>query len=233
MRNWPNLMSRIQIALALTALGALAVSCGSITVGGPDGGGSGGAPGGGTGGVVGAGTGGTVGGGTGGLTGAGGHGTGGRGGAGGAVTGTGGAVTGTGGAVTGTGGAVTGTGGVRGTGGAIMGTGGATTGTGGAGAVDCQTIANDYAAAVIDAKVCNPTSTGATCQLIAADKLQCGCPTSVDRTDKLDPIVQRWNSAKCSQGVCPAIACRVVTAGVCLASLNTPSSGTCQDQAQF
>ena len=152
-----------------------------------------------------AGSGGTSGGGAGGRPGSGGHLGGGSGGR------------------TGGGGTSGGLGGTSGAGGV-----GGVTGAGGGGGTSCQQLQRDFAAAFADAKSCTIGATNS-CQRQTLDRLDCGCPTFVTTTGKLDLIRQTWQQNGCSTGVCPAILCAAVSGAVCTISTQT-GSPVCVDQ---
>lgn len=192
-----------KVGVLALAAGALIASCGSITVIDPDGGpGSGGASGGGSGGGKGdsgVGDGGAIGGSNGG-------GTGGR------LGGSGG-TTGTGGVIGGSGGRPIGSGGTIGIGG--------TTGTGGNSA--CSDIKQNFAIALAEARTCTPSSG---CPYLTNDQIDCGCPTSVSHSDRVEGYRQAWFQNGCSSGACPAIFCVLVTGGSCGAT-GAGSTGMC------
>jgi hypothetical protein len=214
----------LKIGLAALAFGAWMAACGTITEVNSDGStmGTGGTPGGGTGGGHGGTTGG-VGGrpGSGGLGGTNGSGVGGKtgGGTGGVVGG------GAGGVVGGAGGVVGG--GVGGlSGGGLGGTPGSGVG-GTSGGVTCADIQKAFLVAMVEAKTCVVGATG-NCLKATLDRLDCGCTTFVNQTDRLDSIRQSWVQNGCSTGVCTAILCVGYKSGVC----TVPASGgtaSCQD----
>jgi len=209
------------------ATGALIAACGSITVIDPDGGpGSGGATGSGSGGSPGGGKGGSgpsdggaIGGSNGGGTGGAIGGTGGRpGGSGGTTGGTGGRLGGSGGTIVGGSGGV-----IGGTGGRPIGSGGTTGGTGGiGGGSTCSDIRNNFNSALAEARTCTASSG---CPVLTNDQIECGCPTSVSHSDRVDSYRQSWFQAGCSSGVCPAIFCVYVSGGIC--SVSTGGTGMC------
>ncbi|HET6147834.1 MAG TPA: hypothetical protein VFH68_09900 [Polyangia bacterium] len=225
-------LSRLDVAFKVgffaLAAGAMLAACGSITVLEPDGGpgaggtiasGTGGGHGGATGGRNGGG--GTIGGGVGGIIG----------GLGGLFGGTGGSpgIGGSSGGVGGrNGGSIGGSPGIGGSSGGIGGrtggTGGTTAGTGGSSGTTCGDIQRNFATALAEAKVCTMSSQ---CLLLTNDRLECGCPTSVTRTDKVESYRQAWIQSGCSSGVCAAILCTVVSGGSCTAGT---SGYTCVDQ---
>jgi hypothetical protein len=141
-------------------------------------------------------------------------------------TGTGGMpASGTGGATAGgVGGHGGGAGGHLGTGGIIIigGSGGVTGGGtgGGTGAVTCADIQRDFVLALADARSCNIGGVGQ-CALTTNDRLDCGCPTPVNRTDKVDVVRQAWIQNSCSSGICPAKPCSIVAAGACALSASS------------
>lgn len=148
------------------------------------------------------------------------------------ATGTGGTPAGgTGGATAGgVGGHGGGAGGRLGTGGVIIigGAGGATgAGAGGsAGGVTCADIQRDFVIALADARSCNIGGVGQ-CALTTNDRLDCGCPTPVNRTDKVDVVRQAWIQNGCSSGICPAKPCSIVATAVCSVS-TTSGQAVCQ-----
>jgi hypothetical protein len=201
MRSLCNPRNHLNLPLVLLALAALAPACGSITVAGSDGGAGGTMGSGGAGGVTG--SGGALG--TGGHSGAGGSASGGHNGSGGSGSGG------------------------RGSGGSAVDA--ATDSSAGDGSVvDCMELVTEYTSTLADAKKCSTgADAGQVCQLPVLDALYCGCTTYVSRTDKLDAIRTRWNAAACQPlGLCSAIACLVVTKGVC--SVSTASAGVCVSQ---
>jgi hypothetical protein len=225
------------------AAGAVVAACGSISVISPDDGpGTGGATAGGTGGH-----GSSMGGRNGGVGGRGGAGlsdggalggtTGG--GAGGSLLGSGGILGGLGGSIgsggrtAGAGGTTSGGGGTSGGLGGSSGLGGYTGGMGGTpglggrgGSQTCADIRSNFDAALAEAKTCNTTGQ---CQYLTNNQVECGCPTSVSHTDKVDSYRQAWSQYNCASGVCPAIACPYVGSGIC--TLTTSGNSTCVDQS--
>jgi hypothetical protein len=237
-------LSRLGIALNVglfaVAAGAMIAACGSITVIDPDGGpGSGGSIAGGAGGAQGGATGGSTGGkGGSGVTDGGALGGHNGGGSGGIIGGLGGLFGGSGGrnaglgGTTGGGGFTGGTGGRTGSLGGTTGSGGfsggglgGTTGAGGrTGTQTCTDIQRNFATALAEAKICAGASQ---CQFLTNDQVECGCPTSVVSTVKVDSYRQSWNQSGCSSGFCPAILCPYVSGGFC--SVSTSGSSTCID----
>ena len=228
-----------QVGVLVLAAGAAIAACGSIEVinAEADGGGTG------TGGIIAGGTGGGHGGAAGGggrigndggaLGGIGGGPIGGSngGGAGGSNRGSGGTLGGLGGLFGGIGGRSGGAGGSPGIGGFIGGglggfTGGGIGGRGGT-SQTCLDIQRNFTSALAEAKMC--TNNGQ-CQLITNDRLECGCPTSVTRTDKLDSYRTSWNQSGCSSGISCGIApCTYVSGGIC--TTVTGGGTICVDQS--
>jgi hypothetical protein len=214
----PRLDVGLKLGFTALAMGVMMAACGSITVIDPDasadaitdqvpdgmGGsnsGHGGMHGGGTGGVTGGGTGGTLGG-TGGSKG---------GGSGGTSGGVGGRPGGPGGTSGGMGGTVGGAG-----------------GTGGSGPT-CADIQKSFLIALADARACVVGASGY-CQVRTLDRLDCGCPTYVTQTNKLDQVRAQWSQSGCSSGICPNNLCVVYTGATC----GVPSAGgspVCQDSS--
>ena len=108
----------------------------------------------------------------------------------------------------------------------------------------CQTYEMEYQAALVRARSCNPTLK-LQCQMTATTGLRCaGCKIWVTSTVELAAIRTKWTDAGCQtcRAICPAIACRVLTTGVChskmLAApdprgafiLPPAATGTCVDQ---
>jgi hypothetical protein len=86
-------------------------------------------------------------------------------------------------------------------------------GTGGV----CEMYEGEFTAALARARVCNPTLK-LQCQMTSATQLGCsGCKVWVNSNVELDAIRTKWNAAGCQtcRRLCPAIACRPVTTGVC------------------
>jgi hypothetical protein len=237
--------SRIDLTLKtgflVLVIGSLIAACGSISVIDSDAStGTGGVPGGGMGGGHGGAAGGNSG--SGGAAGVGGRGGGnGAGGSngGGAIGGRTGATGGTsGGGAGGTQGGVGGTsgglgggngglGGASGQGGASGGLGGGNGGLGGrGGGVTCQDLQRDFALALAAAKMCTLGARDQ-CTVVTDDRLDCGCPTSVNDTDKIAPIRDSWVQNGCSSRICTAVLCTGVSSGACAAT--TGSQPTCQD----
>jgi hypothetical protein len=109
----------------------------------------------------------------------------------------------------------------------------------------CQTYETEYAAALARARSCNP-GLKLQCQMTATSNLKCGgCKIWVTSTVELTGIRMKWADAGCQtcKVLCPAIACRALTTGVChskmLAAQDPPGGqilpptvmGTCSDQA--
>ena len=216
------------VVLALAA-GALIAACGSITVISADGGGGPGA--GGSGVVTDAGASGGGGhGGVGGKGGSDGGALGGRngGGSGGTIGGLGGLFGGSGGTSglggrTGSGGTTSGGGGRAGVGGS-PGLGGSS-GVGGSGGQTCADIRSNFNSALAEAKVCTMNSQ---CSLFTNDQIECGCPTSVTTTQRVESYRQAWQQNGCASGVCSAVACTPVGGGIC--SVTTGANSVCVDQ---
>jgi hypothetical protein len=222
---------RISTWLVLSALGAFAVACGSVTAVKDDGGagqagsGQAGTSASGAAGAS-AGTSGSAGAtaGAGGVAGAAGlAGTSGTAGAGGHAGASGAAgASGTAGA-TGHAGAM---GSAGSTGAAGTGAGGGTAADGGV--EDCTTLMADFTAAMKEAKVCDPTSRVAQCTFTTPNALQCSsCDTHVDSTTKLDAIQGKWTKQGCGKGVlCPGLTCATAGKGVCTGN---DAGSTCTD----
>jgi hypothetical protein len=241
----PRLGVVLKIGFFALALGGLIVACGSISVieeeslDGSTGSGGGNAN---------SGSGGRKAGGTGGSN----SGTGGgHGGAGGSNSGTGGTIlTGVGGTVLtglgGTGGRL-GTGGSGGLGGMTgLGGQGASTGLGGGGGLggqgastglgggggggatgtSCAQLQRDFAVALIEAKTCSVQFSS--CPGITNDRIECGCPTSVTSTVKVEGIRASYYQAGCATGVCSGVLCGYVSGGICTQGSGTAM--TCVDQ---
>ena len=81
----------------------------------------------------------------------------------------------------------------------------------------CAMYEADFRNALTRARACNPMLK-LQCQMTSATSLSCsGCKVWVNSSVELDAIRTQWNDAGCQkcQRVCPAIACRAVTTGVC------------------
>ncbi len=106
---------------------------------------------------------------------------------------------------------------------------GNTGGTGGAVGIDggnvCPTLTMEYAAALVEAKRCNPKA-ATQCQLMATPTLSCGCPVHVQDATTLMEIAGRWSAAGCKRSFCPAIACPPRAVGECAAH-DGGAVGTC------
>ena len=127
-----------------------------------------------------------------------------------------------GGAIGGSNGGGTG-GAIGGTGGRPGGSGGTTGGTGGiGGGSTCSDIRNNFNSALAEARTCTASSG---CPVLTNDQIECGCPTSVSHSDRVDSYRQSWFQAGCSSGVCPAIFCVYVSGGIC--SVSTGGTGMC------
>jgi hypothetical protein len=111
----------------------------------------------------------------------------------------------------------------------------------------CDMLESDYKAALVRARMCNPVSK-LQCQMSAATGLGCaGCKVWVNSTVELADVRAKWIAAGCNtcqKVVCPQIACRALTTGVChskmLAAQDPPGDrilpqptiiGTCIDQS--
>jgi hypothetical protein len=112
----------------------------------------------------------------------------------------------------------------------------------------CDMYETDYKAALVRARVCNPSGK-LQCQMTAATGLHCaGCKVWVTSTVELADIRAQWMSAGCQscKVLCPLIACRALTTGVCHSKMlaaqdpNDPGArvlpppvvtGTCLDQS--
>ena len=190
----------LRAGLIAMAFGVWIMACGSISVIGADGA---------------TGSGGTSGDGTGG----------GHGGLGGGNSGTGGVVGGVGGRP-GTGGFVGGAGGF--TGGGLGGTTGSGVG-GSSGGTTCSDIQKAFVVAMVEARTCVVGASG-NCLKTTLDRLDCGCPTYVNQTDRLDSVRVSWNQGGCSTGVCTATLCVGYRSGVCTASTSGGGpAASCQD----
>lgn len=159
--------------------------------------------------------------------------------------------TGSGGAAGGGTGGSMGSGGSTGTGGSA----GGSTGSGGAGGRDaaadhatdvgpdatvdcsseetgdyCRSLSEQYAAALAEAKQCNPLAKSIQCQVTANRSLPCGgCMTHVQDNSKLTELQMKWTSTGCRAGLCPAIACIQPGVGQCVANDGGGGGGTCTD----
>jgi hypothetical protein len=110
------------------------------------------------------------------------------------------------------------------------GLGGITTGGGvggSSGGTTCSDIQKAFLGAMVEAKSCTVGATG-NCLKTTLDRLDCGCPTYVNQTDRLDSIRQSWNQNGCSTGVCTAVLCVAYHSGVCTASTGG-TTASCQD----
>lgn len=130
----------------------------------------------------------------------------------------------------------TGSGGTSGdgTGGGHGGLGGGKSGTGGgvggsSGGTSCSDIQKAFVVAMVEAKTCVVGASG-NCLKTTLDRLDCGCPTYVNQTDRLDSIRLSWNQNGCSTGVCTASLCVGYRSGVCTASTSGGGpAASCQD----
>lgn len=87
----------------------------------------------------------------------------------------------------------------------------------------CTAIEEQYAAALTEAKKCDPATVNTDkCQQEVDTSLACpnNCKTWVNVTQPLDDVRQKWQDASCDKvhHVCPAIACVNPGKGTCVAS---------------
>ena len=94
----------------------------------------------------------------------------------------------------------------------------------------CRSLTEQYAAALAEAKQCNPLAKSVQCQATANRSLPCGnCLTHVQDNSKLTEIQMKWTSTGCRAGLCPAIACILPGVGQCVANDGGGGGGTCTD----
>jgi hypothetical protein len=95
----------------------------------------------------------------------------------------------------------------------------------------CALYEADYAAALVRARACTP-GMKVDCGLTAAASLHCGCNVWVTSTMELADIRAQWMAAGCDRCrvLCPAIACRGLTTGVCRAKMLGAGGGVCADK---
>lgn len=91
----------------------------------------------------------------------------------------------------------------------------------------CAEISADYAAALAQAKRCDPKLSKVQCAVRVPSSLQCGCPTAFNyETPALNRLALEWQRNECSTnvlcGACPS----QLGAGYC------DLSGACADQLQ-
>jgi hypothetical protein len=67
------------------------------------------------------------------------------------------------------------------------------------------------------------------CTLLTNDQIECGCPTSVTTTDKVESYRRAWTQNGCGSGICPAILCSSVSGGIC--TVMTGGGSVCVDQS--
>ena len=99
-----------------------------------------------------------------------------------------------------------------------------TTGSGGSGGTDaggktCQDLTSEYAAALADAKKCDPAVNTLLCTAKTGSALFCGCPTfynpaNKDAVNQLATLSQQAQAMGC-QVPCPAIGCTDPTSAGC------------------
>jgi len=115
------------------------------------------------------------------------------------------------------------------------GSGGTTTGgSGGTGGVGtCDALEKEYAAALADAKQCNPMMSSPQCTVLVPDELACPCDTYVSADNqltlaKLKDLQTQWATASCVVP-CPAIACVAPQGAGCIPSGAGGDAAECQD----
>ncbi len=103
-------------------------------------------------------------------------------------------------------------------------------GTGGTGGASCSALANQYAAALPKAQMCDVNASGQCLQAVISALSPCGgCATYVDDASALNAIQASWQQQGCNNVlavVCPAIVCPQPGPGVCVAG--DGGSGRCQ-----
>lgn len=89
----------------------------------------------------------------------------------------------------------------------------------------CDAIADRYQKALAGAKGCRTASSGQ-CAVSVASDLACGCNIWVNTDSTLKPIAKEWeenNCGKCKR-LCPLIACKNLTTGVCQKNATTTAA---------
>lgn len=105
---------------------------------------------------------------------------------------------------------------------------GATGGTGGSTAT-CDMLESAYAAALAEAKTCNPVLSSLQCTQVVDTELPCPCTTYVNPANaaavaKLASLRAEFDQKQCMEGIaCPAIACIPPQSGGC--EPNDPGTG--------
>jgi hypothetical protein len=98
----------------------------------------------------------------------------------------------------------------------------------------CELLTSDYRAAVVKDQSCGTLLKG-TCAEQRPNNLYCPCPVWVNTTADIDAVRKQAEDAGCNKcrRLCPLIACRALTAGVCRARTGGLPlvTGTCADQA--
>ena len=94
---------------------------------------------------------------------------------------------------------------------------------------DCDALEMQYAAALADAKVCDPALSVAQCTASAGYDLPCGCPTFVNPDNdaavaELDALKAEWMTSGCPMVDCD---CGTPMGAICQPG---GASGTCVDQ---
>jgi hypothetical protein len=83
----------------------------------------------------------------------------------------------------------------------------------------CAALEASYAAALVDATVCDFFAVGPTCQQLADSSLSCpGCNVSVQDPTRLVMLRKGWEASGCdARGRnCPAIVCANLSRGLCV-----------------
>ena len=110
-------------------------------------------------------------------------------------------------------------------------------GQGGAGAASsCADLEQAHAAALLEARRCDPSVDEPTCTELVFQDLPCPCQevfVDVFRTDALSTLAelrQQYQAAGCGPEACPTIACIAPITGSCEPSGTDISMGLCQSQ---
>jgi hypothetical protein len=97
----------------------------------------------------------------------------------------------------------------------------------------CELLAADYRAAVVKDQSCSTLLKG-TCAEQRPNNFYCPCPVWVNTTTDIDAVRKQAEDAGCNKcrRLCPLIACRALSTGVCRAKTGGLPlvTGTCADQ---
>lgn len=100
----------------------------------------------------------------------------------------------------------------------------------------CAALETQYAAALEEAKSCDPTIDVEQCTERIADQLACPCPTSVAPVNAsamttLLTLATEWDTLGCGQNVaCPDVECPEIQGAFCAPSTSSGGEGSCQEQ---